>query len=47
MIDQSWYDAMLIVMEDAPEILHEMCQQKADELNVPLEYFMLEFVQVV
>jgi hypothetical protein len=45
MIDQSWYDAMLIVMEDAPEVLHEMCRQKADELGVPLEYFMLEFIK--
>lgn len=45
MISQEWYDAMLIVMKDAPEILNEFCEQKAKELGVSTEYFMEEFVQ--
>lgn len=44
MIDDAWYDAMLIVFEDAPEILGEMYAQKAQELNLSIEYFLLEFV---
>lgn len=45
MMSPEWYDAMLIVMEDAPEILGEFCEQKAKELGVPIEYFMEEFVK--
>ena len=44
MIDSAWYDVMLVVFEDAPDILHDFCARKAEELNVSLEYFMIEFV---
>jgi hypothetical protein len=44
MIDDAWYDEMLIVRDDAPEILGEYCEQKAKELGVSLEYFMDEFI---
>ena len=44
MIDSAWYDEMLILHENAPEILHDFCAKKAEELNVSLEYFMIEFV---
>ena len=44
MIDDAWYDAMLIISDDAPEILGEYCEHKAKELGVSLEYFMDEFI---
>lgn len=44
MIDDAWYDAMLIVYEDAPEILGEYYADKAKELGVSLEYFLIEFI---
>ncbi len=44
MIDDAWYDAMLVIFEDAPEVMNEFCHQKAKELGVTLEYFMEEFV---
>ena len=44
MMDSAWYDVMLVMFEDAPEILHDFSVKKAEELNVSLEYFLIEFV---
>ena len=39
-------ESLLILADDAPEQLTEYCKEKAEQLGVSEEYFMLEFLFV-
>lgn len=40
----SFYDCYLIISENAPDKLSEYCKDRAEDLGVTEEYFILEFL---